>query len=87
MTRREEGAGASGTRPGGPAEAIPPGSRAPGLEATWTRSIIPVSAVNGSISGKSARVSRTGVPEAPAYLGIHAPGGKGPIAYLGIHST
>jgi hypothetical protein len=72
MTRREEGAGASGTRPGGPTAAIPPGSRAPGLEATWTRSIIPVSAVNREISGKSARVSRTSLPEKLAYLGIHS---------------
>jgi len=73
MPRREAGAGDPGTRPGGWVTTVPPGSRAPGLEASWTWSIIPVSGVDGGISGKLARVSRTRAPGArPGYLGIHS---------------
>ncbi len=72
MPRREAEAGSSGTRPGGSAATIPPGSRAPGLEASWTCSIIPVSGVKGGISGKSA-ACRAPVPRIrPVYLGSHS---------------
>ncbi len=70
--RREAGSGRPGTIPGGSAVTLPPGSRAPGLEASWTCSIIPVSGVIVAISGKSVRVSRMRAWIRPGYLGIHS---------------